>query len=532
MNERINNNINRSVEREARRRRLPGLIMTGLLLLAVALFLWRLWTLKLLPTLLFAALAFVLLLFVLLVCVLSRDAGRRGRFVFALLLTLLIGAVSGAGFYAGTRFSDTIRAMFRPDSTETVIMQVYVRADDPAQSLSDLKDETLGILTRIDRRATDEMLEKLAKELGPAPTIAEYDSPVQLLHALAEGQVRAILINEHYLTLLEEGSEAANVRSLHAQAVVIAVTTAAPPETKDQDPTLPPDDPARPSGQDPEESGAQPAEPGYSDDERLTAKGSCFIVYISGIDSREGLVSRSRSDVNILAAVNPDTRQVVLISTPRDCAVLTSVSGDQPDTLTYTGNYGIDVSCDALERLYNLHIDYWFRVDFSGFVRIIDVLGGIDINSDKSFSTDGGYYFRQGVNHVDGAAALSFARERHAFGGSDALRGPHQMEVIRATLKKAASSQILSSWDQLLSAVSDCFEMTVPYDIIASVVRRQLTQSGEWNIVSCALDGSYDIRSIFSLYSPNYMFLPEDASIRTARLLIWRLLEGREVSAP
>ena len=133
---------------------------------------------------------------------------------------------------------------------------------------------------------------------------------------------------------------------------------------------------------------------------------------------------------------------------------------------------------------------------------------------------------------MDGAAALSFARERHAFGGSDALRGPHQMEVIRATLEKAASSQILSSWDQLLSAVSDCFEMTVPYDIIASVVRRQLTQSGEWNIVSYALDGSYDIRSIFSLYSPNYMFLPEDASIRTARLLIWRLLEGREVSAP
>ena len=527
----INNPVIRPEQKKLRvRRRLPGAVLSLLLLLLIGFFCWQLLRLKLLPTLLFAALVLVLLLFWGLVFLLSRDTARPGRFVTAVLLMLLTGAVCAGGSYISMRFTDTIRSMFRQDSTETVIMKVYVRADDPAESLSDIKGESLGILSRIDRSATEEMLSKTAKDLGDAPDTVEYNSPVQLLRALSQGQIRAIVMNEHYLTLLEENPALLSaIRALHSQTVIVIATTAVPETTK----TAPRPVSDDPSAGIPPENQDSPQVPAFSDDLYLSAENNSFTVYLSGIDSRQGLVSRARSDVNIIAAVNPDTRQLVLISTPRDCAVLTPVSGDQPDTLTYTGNYGIDISRESLEMLYHMQLDYWFRVDFSGFVRIIDILGGIDINSDASFQTsDGAYYFRKGVNHVSGDAALAFARERKAFGGADQLRGPHQMEVIKATLRKASSSQILSSWDSLLSAVADCFEMTVPYDIIAGIVRKQLGQGADWNIVSYNLDGSYDIREIFSLYDPNYMFLPKEDSLRTARRLIWEVLNGQEVSAP
>ena len=516
--------------RRKRHRQLPGLILSLFLLAAAVFFCWQLYRLKFLPPLLFAALAAVLFLLVLLVYMLSRSTARRGRFILAVLLTLILGTVFIAGSYVCLRFSGTVKAMFRQDSTETVVMEIYVRADDSAQRLSDLRGETLGILTRIDRSAADEVLQKLAADWGKTPAIREYNSPIQLLYALSEGQIRAILMNEHYFTFLEEGDAAlSSVRALHSQSVVITATTEA-----EETPGLPivsRDD----SGADTPETKApddnSPAETTLLDSTVLSADGSCFIAYISGIDSREGLVSRARTDVNILAAVNPDTRQIVLISTPRDCAVLSPVSGDQPDTLTYTGNYGIDVSRKSLETLYNLKIDYWFRLDFGGFVRIIDALGGIDVNSDQAFHS-GSFSFHKGVNHLNGEAALAFSRERKAFGGSDQFRGPHQMEVIRATLKKAASSQILSSWDEVLSAVSDCFEMTLPYDVLAGLVRQQLILGGDWNIVSYSLDGTYDIREIFSLYSPNYMFLPKDSSLRTARELIWTVLNGGTAVSP
>ncbi|MBO4873384.1 MAG: LCP family protein [Lachnospiraceae bacterium] len=513
--------------------KIPGLILTGSLFLICLFFYWQLLRLNILPAPLFAALAAVLFLFVILIFLLSRSTARGVRFGLAVFLSLVIAAFCLTGSYVSIRFTDTIQSMLHRDSTETVIMKVFVRESDSAVSLDDLKGESIGILSQIDRAATDEMLKELETEFGSPVSTVEYNSPIQLLRALSEGHVRAILMNEHYLTLLGEEPHALSlVRALHSQSVVIRVTTpAAETGANQQSGASSPSGSADPSGTLPSGEENQPGGSGLAEDALLAASGSCFTVYLSGIDSRQGLVSRSRSDVNIIAVVNPDTRQIALISTPRDCAVLTPVSGDQPDTLTYTGNYGIDVSRRSLEMLYNMTIDYWFRVDFSGFVRIIDVLGGVDINSDVSFS-GGGYYFQKGVNHVNGEAALAFARERKAFGGSDQFRGLHQMEVIKATLRKAASSQILSSWNELLSAVSDCFEMTVPYDLISGLVRRQLMLSGGWNIVSYNLEGSYDIREIFSLYEPNYMFLPGEDSLHTARELIRTVLNGGTAAEP
>ncbi len=107
---------------------------------------------------------------------------------------------------------------------------------------------------------------------------------------------------------------------------------------------------------------------------------------------------------------------MLLVSTPRDYFVPLSISGGIPDKLTHAGIYGVDVSMDTLGMLYDVNVDYYFRVNFGGFVDIINALGGITVHSDYEFvSSEGGYYFSQGENYVDGDQSLAFARERQAF---------------------------------------------------------------------------------------------------------------------
>lgn len=144
----------------------------------------------------------------------------------------------------------------------------------------------------------------------------------------------------------------------------------------------------------------------------------CYTIYISGIDNRGGLIEKSRSDVNIIATLNTSTKQLLLVSTPRDYYVPLSISGGVPDKLTHAGIYGVDVCVDTLEMLYDIEIDYYVRMNFDGFVNIIDALGGITVYSDYEFDS-GAYHFDQGENTLNGEQALVFARERYAFAEGD-----------------------------------------------------------------------------------------------------------------
>ena len=251
-----------------------------------------------------------------------------------------------------------------------------------------------------------------------------------------------------------------------------------------------------------------------------------FSMYLSGIDTRGGVLAKSRSDVNILATVNVDTRQVLLVSTPRDYYVPLPISNGQPDKLTHAGIYGVDVSMGALEMLYGIDIDYYFRVNFSGFEKIIDALGGITVNSEKSFTThDGQFYFNKGENRIGGAAALGFVRERQAFSDGDRQRGKNQMEVIRAVIDKAMSPAILTGFTELMESVSGNFETSMPYDLIAELVRDQLENGGSWNIVSTSVSGSDSSGYTYSAGNA-YVMVPDQATVDAAIAKINQVKNG------
>ena len=258
-----------------------------------------------------------------------------------------------------------------------------------------------------------------------------------------------------------------------------------------------------------------------------------FVIYLSGVDTRGELTEKARSDVNILAAVNPVTKRVALINTPRDYYV--DLAGtDSKDKLTHAGLYGVETSMATLGNLYGVNVDHYIRINFAGFINIIDALGGVDVYSDQAFTSVGspGYYdpttFIEGWNHLDGKAALAFARERHAFASGDIQRGINQMKVIDAMLNKIKSPALLMGFSKIMDAASDCFVTSFSQDQISALVRMQLSDFAEWDIESYTVTGTSS--SSTKCYSAKgqklYVMKPDDASVSKAKEMIASVLGG------
>lgn len=258
-----------------------------------------------------------------------------------------------------------------------------------------------------------------------------------------------------------------------------------------------------------------------------------FVVYLSGVDTRGDLTEKARSDVNILAAVNPVTKQVVLINTPRDYYV--DLAGtNSKDKLTHAGLYGVQTSMDTLGNLYGVDVQHYIRINFAGFINIVDALGGVDVYSDQAFTSVGspGYYdpttFAEGWNHLDGKSALAFARERHAFASGDIQRGINQMKVIDAMMNKIKSPTVLMSFSKLMDAVSDCFVTSLSQEQISALVRMQLASLSDWDIQSYTVTGTGGKSS--QCYSAKgqslYVMKPDENSVNQAKELIASVLGG------
>ena len=258
-----------------------------------------------------------------------------------------------------------------------------------------------------------------------------------------------------------------------------------------------------------------------------------FVIYLSGVDTRGELTENARSDVNILAVVNPVTKRVALINTPRDYYV--DLAGtDSKDKLTHAGLYGVETSMATLGNLYGINVDHYIRINFAGFISIVDALGGVDVYSDQAFTSVGspGYYdpttFVEGWNHLDGKAALAFARERHAFASGDIQRGINQMEVIDAMLNKIKSPALLMGFSKIMDAASDCFVTDFSQEQISALVRMQLSDFADWDIQSYTVTGSSSTST--KCYSAKgqklYVMKPDEAAVSKAKEMIASVLGG------
>lgn len=467
---------------------------------------------KLLPTKLMLVVALALALLALLVGLLTWRSRYRVRYVLGLALAVLVCVVLGVGtsyVFEGLNTAKEITTV----RTEVAAVGIYVRAEDTNDFAAVAGSYRYGILANQDRENTNEAISQINQEYGVDIQPTSYQGLPQLIDGLFASEVDAIIVNSAYISLLSEmeGYEDAASRLREVKVTHVERQVEVQPEE-----TQVPEDRLQGVTEETADS---------------TQEGMIFTVFISGIDSRSGLVEKSRSDVNILASVNTATKQVVLISTPRDFYVPLSISNGAKDKLTHAGIYGINVCMDTMAMLYNVNVDYYFRVNFTGFEDIIDALGGVTVNSEYSFSTDN-YSFTEGANDMDGAKALEFVRERYAFASGDRQRGKNQLALIKAVISKAMSPELLMNYSSLMNALSGSFETSVPYDTISTVVREQLDKGGDWNVVSYSADGTGDSQIPYSMSQYAYVMVPDESTVETAKSLIAQVYNGEVLTAP
>ena len=416
----------------------------------------------------------------------------------ALLLTAaMIVAIVAVGNVSGA-FRDISKAR-----KEGIYVGVYVRADDPAQELKDVGGYLLGIAAQPDWDDTLRALKDMEDAVGVVEE-KELDSSAELAAALLSGDVDAMLLNEALLDTLEEADGLTDlsdrVKLVHEFYYAQEPDRAAPVNTN-----------------------------------VLT---DSYIIYLSGSDARSTDVSvRARSDTNILAVVNPTTHRILLVNTPRDYYVPLARNG-QMDKLTHAGIYGIEESIATLENLYGVDVSYYARINFYGLKDIVDAVGGIDVVSPLSTNacSQSGDIDREvveGVNHMDGAKALAFARERYGFIDGDNQRGKNQMAILKALAAKLTKASTLVNYQSILGAVSSNMTTNLSYGDITALVRTQLTSMSEWKIDTYAVtQGSGSTtQPCYSLGGAEAWVMPQDeASVQTAREMIRNMLNGTEDS--
>ena len=487
---------------------IAGKIIAGVFLLVSAAFVGLLVYTKLIPTVIVAVIGVVLLIFVILVTVLTWNRHNIVRFIIGTVLAVLFSALFIVG---GVYLYKTTSTLSKISGVETEIAQVgiYVRAQDSADSLTATSGYKYGIITDLDRENTDSTLEEIKTELGSEIQVQEYRGLTELIDGLRREETGAIILNQAYIPVLEEmdgyGDIGSQIREISVKHVETVIETSNKP-SEDQN-------------------------AGGQEQPDVETTGEIYTVYISGIDNRGGLVAKSRSDVNIIAVANTKTRQLLLVSTPRDYFVPLSISGGVPDKLTHAGIYGISVSMDTLGMLYGIDINNYFRINFGGFINIIDALGGITVESDYDFSTSG-FHYNKGSNYVNGEQALAFARERYAFPEGDRQRGKNQMAVIQGVINKALSPELLTNYSSILSSLQGSFETNISYEEIARLLQQQLTEGGAWNIVSYSANGTGDKQIPYSMSQPAYVMVPDYNTVDTAKEMIQQVKNGQTITQP
>ena len=407
-----------------------------------------------------------------------------GRVLCALICFFYIGG----GYYCVNTYSaidEMAGQQVKVDEISCIVLK-----DDPAQSIYDTKDYTFGILAANDRENTNKALAEVQAAIGKEPATIEYQDNDTLIDALYAKDVNVIVINEANRSPIEEYyktfSDDTRVLNTHKVETII------------------------------------------QEDEKLDdITKTPFNVYLSGIDVYGSIKTTSRSDVNVIVTVNPNTKQILLTSTPRDYYVPLTVSNGIPDKLTHAGIHGVDCSIGTLENLYGIDIDYYVRVNFTSVRKIVDLLGCVKVYSDYDFTSDWGPSFKKGYNQVNGKQALAFCRERHHFANGDYQRGRDHQHMIEAILNKAMSPDILPNYADLLKTASKNFQTNMSTKEITALAKMQLNDMSQWTIKYANAAGQGASKTTYSYQSRKlYVCVPDYNSVAKITKRINKVLEA------
>ncbi len=431
--------------------------------------------------------------------------GRKRTIISIVISGMMIIGLAGASIFCGVYDAQLKNIILKADETIDKVVEnsqlstdeygIYVLKDNEAEEIEDAKEYAFGYNSQYSADDAVAVINAVTAEIAQNVDTKKYADPVNMAQQFLDGEIEAVILNQSLIDLIESAGDDTDDEENNSQyadfsdAIKCIYTVNIQNELSKK-----------------------------KDAGGVTER--CFNVYISGIDTEGDVTARSRSDVNIILSVNPVTRQIAMVSTPRDYYVPLSISNGAKDKLTHAGNYGIEVSMETLERLYDIEIDYFVRLNFTGFVNIIDALGGIDVESDYAFSTHG-YSYTEGLNeNMSGIKALWFARERHAFAQGDKQRGRDQMKVIEAIIDKCQSTALLHNYDQILNDISESFQTNMTKKSIKELVKFQLKNAPKWKIITYSVNGTGTSNYTYTVPSQRaYVMEPDQTTVDKAKQL-------------
>ena len=444
----------------------------------------------------------VLLTFIIftLICMLCRKTKRYIKVVSVLLTTLIMGVeIAGINYAFGTiTFFNKIFDI----GIRTETYELYVLDDSKYNDVKDLQNKNISIYS-----PSDKALEKLNKEISFKEK--DYDNIDEAVSSVLEKENDAIYVNGGLMEIYKESyDKAKNLRLVGSYDITM--------KSENNLKTV-----------------------------KVTEKP--FAVYLSGIDTSGKVNKSARSDVNLLAVVNPVKGKVLIISIPRDYYVTLS-SKNAKDKLTHAGIYGVLESANTVGDLLDIDVNYYARVNFTSFIKIIDSLGGIEVNVDRpdyryNDSIDCGsnticeqnsqrqfgskmIYIKPGKQTLSGEKALAYARNRHQFAGGDNARGKHQSQIIEGIINKAVSPAILTKYNKLLNSLQNGVMTNIEQKDITDLVNMQLDKNIKWQIETISLTGTDSYDKTYSTGGLKaYVMKPDDKSIANAKIKISEIMK-------
>lgn len=403
------------------------------------------------------------------------------KIIFVTLEILYIIVLIIVFFYLNKTFN-FIDDFTKQYDYETKTYYVLVLKDSKYNKIEDLANTEIGYEEKLETNM-DSVIKKLKSKVKI--NAEQYESFTKIIDDLNNKKITSMLIEESFYKIFSENNELEGYNPLSNTKILyqFAIREKIKDLEKDVDVTK-----------------------------------DTFNVYISGIDTYGDVTDKTRSDVNIVMNVNPKTHKILMINIPRDYYV--ELDGvNKKDKLTHAGIYGVEMSMKTLEKLLDIEINYYVKVNYNALIKLVDALDGVEVYSKYNFSSyEYHFRFKEGYNHVNGKQALDFVRTRKAFLEGDRQRGENQQAMISAIIKKASSSAILVKYDDILKSVEGNFATNITTDKIMSLVKMQLDSMPNWEIESLSLNGqdSYDYTYTYPSQEL-YVMIPDQDTILNAQ---------------
>ncbi|WP_300957525.1 LCP family glycopolymer transferase [Faecalibaculum rodentium] len=485
-------------------------ILAAIMLLLTAFLIWEIVKLGMLPENMLMIGCVIILIIAALVMVLQLGftRGTASKIILTTITVMMI-LVYGTGTYYISKATGLLGNVTDFGNETTTTVQVIALKDSGITSEKDLEGKTVGSLKSISLASTQALIQDLSGK-GVTFQDKQYDNIQGMVNGLYDKEVPAIILNDAYrgnITDLEDEK----FKNFSSDTQVVYTYT-------------------------------------YKTENKSTTNSvvditkNPFTVLISGVDSRDGFAESSRSDVNMLATINPVTRTVLLTSIPRDYYVTTVCEEDAgcqngaKDKLTHTGLHGTETTKKTIESLLGIDINYTAKVNFTSVVNLVDALGGIDVDVKPGLAVDHFYtndYFgtdygvTEGINHLNGQAALCYARERYAYQDGDRQRVKNQQEVLMAIVKKATSPSVIGNYPALMDALSGAFQTDLSQNEIQSLIQFQLKEMPDWQFITYSLDGQGSTEFCAELGNNASVMIPDNETVVTAKKRIEAVIEGK-----